>query len=663
MDKLIMLESIDFNNITKNEFKFLLFLSSKDNKAKNFLFNNVSKINFDFLDLDDDNTMREFVLGLFNEFTEKDIALFFNNDYENIMLLFKVKEFATKEQFQKLKENILNEKILDNIKKSDFKTEQILHDLSMNLKKEEAFLDEEIVEFYQDFEKVYSKLGNLLIDRAYFLADKYPFTGFTQEVPFYKIENFIKIKDLNCLKTFYSFYSIFVYNKGRFYYYRDIPFLFDSAHENKTFTPSFFNLCRFLSEKKIQSETEILLFENIINDNSKLYNLYDFKNLNTIKEIKRNISITKEDLNRSKESFNILLNEIDNDLYDPDIELENLACDVYCFDTIFLDNIFLLRSSLKKETYGRFYDSVLCNPYFLTIVFHSILKINYTEDKYNSYEGRITDKIDTFLHFLKHSIEKENNSAGYEQVLEYYPEMSFLIDLINHTCIQTTKNFLFSLIDTGVNLRTFVSDYQTINNQKSFFDYLILNLLPLIQEKCKFKKNKIIFREVEYDFNLDFFKSFYKKALNVELNLYSNKEKLTYVFYNSSFFSSCDFKNEIFKYYLELNKEYNVKIKSLFFNYNNILTKDSEEFYIYKKIRGKYFFQEDVLVLDYDLDHNNYLYYRILSFQDFNNISKITGWNKYDFFKKIKNIDYLEYDKNGFLTNDFYDILKLNFNR
>jgi hypothetical protein len=114
---------------------------------------------------------------------------------------------------------------------------------------------------------------------------------------------------------------------------------------------------------------------------------------------------------------------------------------------------------------------------------------------------------------------------------------------------------------------------------------------------------------------------------------------------------------------LELNKEYNVKIKSLFFNYNNILTKDSEEFYIYKKTRGKYFFQEDVLVLDYDLDYNNYLHYRILSFQDFKSISKITGWNNYDFFKKIKDIDYLEYDKNGFLTKDFYDILKLNFNK
>ena len=495
-----MLEIIDFNNITKNEFKLLLFLSSKDDKAKSFLFNNISKIDFDFLDFEDDNIMREFVSALFREYKEKDIALFFNNDYENIMLLFKVKEFATKEQFQKLKENISNEKILDNVKKSDFKTEKILHNLSINLKKEEGFLAEEVSEFYQDFEKIYSKLGNLLIDRAYFLADKYPFNDFSQEIPFYKIENFIEIKDLNCLKAFHAFYSVFLCNKNRFYYDRDIPFLIDSDIEVTLFKPSFFYVSRFLSEKKIESETEVLLFENMINNESKFSNIYCLEDFNTIKEIKRNISITKEDLNRDKKSFkedlnrdkksfNVLLNEVDNDLYEPDLDLEELACSAYSLNERFLENVFLLRSSLKKETYNSFYNLFLSNPYYLTSVFHSIFKVNYNKSKYKLDDSEITEKIDVFLQFLENSILQDNNSLVYKRVSEYYPEMSFLMNLLKYTCIQTTKTFLSYLYDTGINLRTFVSDYQNINDEKLFFDYLVVNFLPLIQEECKFKKN------------------------------------------------------------------------------------------------------------------------------------------------------------------------------
>tara|TARA_Y100001960_G_C14782997_1_gene888289 strand:+ start:13731 stop:14630 length:900 start_codon:yes stop_codon:yes gene_type:complete len=293
---------------------------------------------------------------------------------------------------------------------------------------------------------------------------------------------------------------------------------------------------------------------------------------------------------------------------------------------------------------------------------HSIFRTN--NYKVGDLEG-LSSKY--FINSLKYWIQslEENiklNLKSEEKIENIYPEILFLKDLLIFTDRDFCFEFLNYLFATGVNIRNYIFNYTRKDNDKDFFKYLVINFLPLIQYKCCFEKDKILFKGLEIDFNMEYFKNFYDKSLSNVFNLYSTKEKLSSLFYSDSLFKNSTFNLELFSYYLDLNDKYKIKLNPFLDNKYSLLSKKSKEFHFYKKKKGLYFYQDDLFMLAHDIDEEDYLKYDVLSFKDFNIILHITGWHKFEVFRKIKKMDYLEYDEDGFLTEAFYDLLKLNVN-
>jgi hypothetical protein len=666
---LSIIDNINYNKITENEFQFLTLLSKESNELRDKIINKFIDIDLSFLDFNDSVQVDSFFSEVLKNFSEQEVALFFEKDYENLRAFYKLKDFISNDKIEKIKKHIKNQAILEVIEVSNFDAEESLVAFCNMLKDEDVVKDCGISDLYKIFKYCYSVLGNLIFKRISFLSDKYSYIDQEPLFDYFDIDEKLHFDNLNILKKFHRFvYSFFSHEEeakgefeaGSFYYDRELLFLLDREKNRFKLSPYFLNI--ILCTQKIESNNQLQLFENIFNREMKEKDK-THRDMQSLEELKTSMFIQKKDFDYAEDSdFNKIVEEIKNDKHITKGETSPLTCHYFSMSKEYIDNVNILKSSLSEKAWQFFSEHYIYNDFLLIRSLHSIFRTN--NYKVRDLEG-LSSKY--FIKSLKHWVQslEENiklNLKAEEKIENIYPEILFLKDLLVFTNRDFCFEFLNYLFATGVNIRNYIFNYTRKDNDKEFFKYLVINFLPLIQDKCCFEKDKILFKGLEIDFNMEYFKNFYDKSLNNVFNLYSRKEKLSSLFYSDSLFKNSTFNLELFSYYLELNDKYKIKLSPFLNSKYSLLSKKSKEFHFYKKKKGLYFYQDDLFMLAYDIDEENYLKYDVLSLKDFNIILHITGWHKIEVFRKIKKMDYLEYDENGFLTEAFYDLLKLNVN-
>lgn len=666
---LSIIDNFNYKKITENEFQFLTLLSKESDELRDKIINKFVDINFDFLDFNDNIQVNNFFSEILKNFSENEIALFFEKDYENLRAFYKLKDFTSNDKIEKIKKHIKNQVILEVIEVSNFDAEQGLVTLCNILKDENSIKDFGTSDLYIKFKSCYLILGDLIFKRMSFLSDKYSYVEEEPSFDYFDIDEKLHFDNLDVLKKFHRFIYSFFSNEeakgeieiGNYYYDRELLFLLD--REKNRFKLSSYFLNTILFTQEIKSNYQLQLFENIFNKEMKEED-ETHRDPQSLEEFKTSMFIQKKEFEYAKDSdFNNIVEEIKNDKYVAKGENSPLVCYYFSMSKEYIDNVNILKSSLSEKAWQFFSEHYIYNDFLLIRSLHSIFRIN--NYKVRHLEGLNSKNLINSIKYWIQSLEEnvKLNLKSEEEIEKNYSEILFFKDLLIFTDKDFCFDFLNYLFTTGVNIRNYIFNYTRKENVEEFFKYLVINFLPLIQDKCCFEGDKILFKGLEIDFNIEYFKKFYDKSLNNVFNLYSTKEKLSSLFYSDSLFKNSTFNLELFSYYLELNDKYKIKLNPFFNNKYSLLSKKSKEFHFYKKKRGLYFYQDDLFSMAEKINGKNYLNYDVLSFKDFNIVLHITGWHKTEVFRKITKIDYLEYDEDGFLTEAFYDLLKLNFNK
>lgn len=433
---LSIVDNINYNEITEEEFKYLI-LSLKDNyESREKIVNRFIDINLGFLDFNDKTKVDNFLSEILKNCSESEIALFFEKDYENLRAFYRLKDFASNDKIEKIKKHIKNEIILESIEVSNFKTENIFAFLCHSLKNED-FYDTisdfyGVSRFYENFKYCYSVLGDLIFKRVSFLFEKYSYSEHDPVLNYFDIKEKFHFDNLDILKKFHHFiYILFSYkNKSKedleaddYYYDTELLFLLDRDKNRFKLSPFFLNL--ILSTQKIKINHQIQLFENIFNREMKEQDT-THRNIQSLEDLKSSMFIQKKDFDSSDESnFNKIIDQVKNDKYIAEGGFSPFLCYYFSISKKYIDNVDILKSSLSEKTWQFFSKHYIYNDFLLIRSLHSLFRTN--NHKIKEKDGLISkDFIDSLKYWIQ-SLEEniKLNITSEKKTEELYPEILF----------------------------------------------------------------------------------------------------------------------------------------------------------------------------------------------------------------------------------------------
>ncbi len=359
---LSIIDNINYNKITENEFQFLILLSKESNELREKIINKFIDIDLGFLDFNDSVQVDSFFSEVFKNFSEHEIALFFEKDYENLRAFYKLKDFTSNDKIEKIKKHIKNQLILEVVEVSNFDAEQGLVTLCNILKDENAIKDFGTSDLYRRFKCCYLILGDLIFKRISFLSDKYSYIEQEPLFDYFDIDEKLHFDNLDILKKFQRFiYSFFSYEEeakgefetGDFYHDKELLFLLDRENNRFKLSPYFFNI--ILCTQKIESNNQLQLFENIFNREIKEEDK-THRDMQSLEKLKTSMFIQKKDFDCAEDSdFNKIVEEIKNDKHVTKEETSLLVCYYFSMSKEYIDNVNILKSSLSEKAWQFFF--------------------------------------------------------------------------------------------------------------------------------------------------------------------------------------------------------------------------------------------------------------------------------------------------------------------
>ncbi len=301
-----------------------------------------------------------------------------------------------------------------------------------------------------------------------------------------------------------------------------------------------------------------------------------------------------------------------------------------------IDNIKLISS---KEKYNNFFDFFFLNYDHLSLPFALLM---------NNHNSKGTESFFKILSLISKRKRIKNTDipkAKYFKIGEFLLE---LFDRDSNVCYYFLKNIFKNKIGFNVLLE----DYNKKEEKPDLLEFLFSEYSFLFNSneykiEFSFINDYIIYNNVKYQIKKDILLENQRKMIS----LFSNESK-GFLFYNYKTYEESSLKLFFLENTIKLAEEFQLSIKSdirVFFS----LPLSSEEFHFIKKNKGVNYYNLDV----FGFSKNEDEFFHLLKIEDYNLLkSKINS----DVLDLILKSDYVEYTKDGYLTDTTKELLILN---
>ena len=304
-----------------------------------------------------------------------------------------------------------------------------------------------------------------------------------------------------------------------------------------------------------------------------------------------------------------------------------------------VDSIDKIKLISSKEKYNNFFDFFFLNYDHLIFPFALLM---------NSHNSKGTE---SFLKLLS-LISKRKNVKNIDiPKAKYFKIGEFLLELFERdssVCYYFLKNIFKNNIDFNILLE----DYNKKEQKPDLLEFLFSEYSFLFNSseykiEFSFINDYIIYNNVKYQIKKDILLENQRKMIS----LFLNKSKGA-LFYNYKLYEDSSLKLFFLENTIKLAEEFQLNIKSdsrVFFS----LPLSSEEFHFIKKYKGVNYYNLEV----FGFSKNNHYFFHLLKIEDYNLLkSKINS----DILNLILKSDYIEYTKDGYLTDETKELLILN---
>lgn len=635
--------NIDTKNITKNEFH--IYTKTKTLEEFSCLitgaFYEISLSSF--INLESNEEIKEFSDFLLTHYSTEELACFFMSNFDNLVFYFYMIDNNMIDTFEikKIIKNKDNE-VFNHISESSFDLEKNIFNFkyfyknkTINNERNEKGSDYFKKIFFQH-KDIYKCSFDFLFYRGNVInktesEDQIIKRGYSEDITNFSLFNLdksvilhINENDKTSLSKFLFFFKYsFLQNS---FYIKQIPFLLaldkNIAKENKKNKEnknnglisdvSFLNIFDILIEMdKDKYATEV--FFDYFED-------FDIEN--------NSLSIDVEKEYKSLSSF---FSEECSDLID----------DISFFASLpeLVDNIDTIKLISSDEKYNNFFD------FFFLNYDHLILPFALLMNNHNSKGTESFLKILSLISKRKKIKNIDIPKAKYFKIGEFLLE---LFDIDSNICYYFLKNIFKNNIDFNILLE----DYNKKEQKPDLLEFLFSEYSFLFNSneykiEFSFINDYIIYNNVKYQIKKDILLENQRKMIS----LFLNKSKGA-LFYNYKLYEDSSLKLFFLENTIKLAEEFQLNIKSdnrVFFS----LPLSSEEFHFIKKYKGVNYYNLEV----FGFSKNNDEFFHLLKIEDYNLLkSKINS----DILNLILKSDYIEYTKDGYLTDETKELLILN---
>ena len=505
------LNTLNFDNLSENEFLLLLFIAIDNNEVMN----KICKIDLlKMINHYDEENILFYVNAFKHNFSMKKMSILFCSSYNNLMFYFKFIEDLNKEEKEELDNHIKedNKNFFDIARVSNFDLEFKLYDLLNQISINEglnlnAFFESSVDLFEQDkcflenrmcfFKEYYKKYNNLIS------------LNFNE----IKYSNF---NDFEKILSFFNFY-IFIFLEDIYLNINFFMHFLNDMEEDIQFSLDHFTY--LIQQEKFKSGLSIYSLKYIFSQDDEYL----------------------EDI------FNKPNNSTNSDHIG------------FVLKSDFLDSCWNISGILNKEQFGKFEKYFISNEKVICKYISNFLldKDSSNGNKEYNKNGINNLNLENRLHFLNYlsfiDMKFKFNDDNTKFMEKEYNHILFIIQLFKYKGETFFISFFKYLDDYKIDLKKILSDYSFKSNYIDFDDYLVSKFLPCFFELVKIEKNKIYVFDKEYDYDISNILNFYNTDFLISYKEQDKKNRK--IFYTSRIYKDKTHDNKLFKHLIGIAKK------------------------------------------------------------------------------------------------------------
>lgn len=637
--------NIDTKNMTKNEFH--IYTKTKTLEDFSYLitdtFYEISLSSF--INLESNEEIKELSTFILNYYSTEELACFFISNFDNLVFYFYMIDNNMIDAFE-IKKIIKdkNNEIFNHISESSFNLEKNIFKFKYfykNKKISNKTSEKENSDYFKNLFFQHKEIYKCSFDFLFYRGNVINKTesdellikrGYREDItnlPLFNLDKSVILHihendKIALSKLLFFFKYSFLQNS---FYVKQIPFLLALDKD----------IAKLKKEKKEKNKDNSLIsdvsflniFEILIEMDKDKYATDVFIDYFEDFDIENN-SLSM-DVEKEYKSLSNFVSEECSDLID---EVSFLASLPELVDSI--DKIKLISS---KEKYNNFFDFFFLNYDHLIFPFALLM---------NSHNSKGTE---SFLKLLS-LISKRKNVKNIDiPKAKYFKIGEFLLELFerdSNVCYYFLKNIFKNKIDFNVLLE----DYNKKEQKPDLLEFLFSEYSFLFNSneykiEFSFINDYVIYNNVKYQIKKDILFENQRKMIS----LFSNESK-GFLFYNYKVYEDSSLKLFFLENTIKLAEEFQLNIKSeirTFFS----APLSSEEFHFIKKYKGVNYYNLDV----FGFSKSNDEFFHLLKIEDYNLLQSKINSNVLDL---ILESDYVEYTKDGYLTDETKELLILN---